>query len=143
MDDGCTSFESERIEHEKFMLQLRKGYTCHIVENMKVWENQTSGQIMLSNAGYVNHSKSHQGQFMQIPGTNNVSCAICGKVCKSASGLMVVHKHQILSSDSSDSTGRKSFQCHICIKLCGSAAGLMSHLRAHARKGSGGGVMGL
>ena len=72
-----------------------------------------------------------------------MSCAICNKVCKSASGLkrhMVVHKHQILSSDT---TGRKSFLCHICIKLCGSAAGLMSHLRAHERKGSGGGVIGL
>ena len=55
----------------------------------------------------------------------------------------MVHKHHILSSDSSDSTGRTTFLCHICFKLCGSAAGLMSDLRAHARKGSGGGVMGL
>ena len=93
--------------------------------------------------GYVNHMKSRQGRFMQGPGTNNVSCAICKKVCKSASGLkrhMVVHKHQILSSDS---TGRTSFLCHICMQLCRSAAGLMSHLRAHAGKGSGSGVMGM
>ena len=72
--------------------------------------------------------------------------AICNKVCKSASGLkrhMVVHKHNILSSDPSDITRRMSFLCHICIKLCGSAAGLMTHLRAHERKGSGGGVIGL
>ena len=83
---------------------------------------------------------------MQTLGTNNVPCAICNKVCKSASGLkrhMVVHKHQILSSDPSDPVGRTSFLCHICIKLCGSAAGLMSHLRAHERKGSDGGVVGL
>ena len=83
---------------------------------------------------------------MQTPETNNVYCAICNKVCKSASGLkrhMVALKHQILSSDSSDSTGGTSFLCHICIKLCGSGAGLMSHLRAHERKGSGGGVIGL
>ena len=67
------------------------------------------------------YRKSHQGQFMQTPGTNNVSFAICNKVCKSASGLkrhMVVHKHQLLSSDPSDPTGRTSFLCHICIKLC-------------------------
>ena len=80
---------------------------------------------------------------MQGPGTNNVSCAICKKVCKSASGLkrhMVVHKHQLLSSDS---TGRTSFLWHMCMQLCGSAAGLMSHLRAHERKGYAGEVIGL
>ena len=75
-----------------------------------------------------------------------MSFAICNKVCKSASGLkrhMVVHKHQILSSDPSDTMGRTYFLCHICINLCGSASGLMSPLRAHERKGSGGGVIGL
>ena len=100
------------------------------------WKCQTCGRIQLSKPGYVNHRKSHQAQFMPITGTNNVSGAICNKVCKSAFGLkrhMVVHAHQILSSDSSDSTGRTSFLCHICIKLCGSAAGLMSHLRAHEK----------
>ena len=52
---------------------------------MEGGECQTCGQILLSKAGYVNHRKSLQGQFMQTPGTNNVSCAICNKVCKSAS----------------------------------------------------------
>ena len=73
--------------------------------------NVKRGRILLSKAGYASHRKSHQGQFMQTPGTNNVSCAICNKVCNT--------------------------------KSCGSAAGLMSHLRAHERKGSGGGVIGL
>ena len=83
---------------------------------------------------------------MQNPGTNNVSCAICNKVYNSVSGLkrhMMVHKHNILSSDPSDTTGRTSFLCHIYIKLCGSAAGLMSYLSAHERKGSGEGIIGL
>ena len=82
---------------------------------------------------------------MQIAGTNNVSSAICNKVCKSASGLkrhMVVHKHNILSSDPSDTTRRTSLLCHICIKFSGFAAGLMSHLRSHERKGSVGGAIG-
>ena len=146
MDDVCTSFESERIEHENLKRQLRKGYTCHIRENMEGWKCQTCDRILLSKVEYVNHRKSHQGQFMHTPGTNNAFCAICNKVCKSASGLkrhMVVHKHHILSSDPADPVGRTSFLCHICIKLCGSIAGLKSHLRAHERKDSGGRVGGL
>ena len=114
MDDGCTSFESERIEHENLKRELRKGYTCHIAENTEDWKCQTCGRILLSKARYVNHRKSHQGQFMQIPGIKNVFCAICNKVCKSASGLkrnVGVHKHQMLSSDSSDPMGRAS----ICV----------------------------
>ena len=87
MDDGCTSFENKRIDHENLNCQLRKGYTCHIGENTEGWKCQTCGRILLSKAGYVNHRKSHQERFMQIPGTNNVSCAICNKVCKSASGF--------------------------------------------------------
>ena len=119
MDDGYTSFESKRIVHENLKRQLRKGYTCHIGENMEGWKCQTCGRILLSKVGYLNHRKSHQGQFMQTPGINDVSCAICNKACMSASGLkrhMVVHKHKIVSSDT---MGRTSFLCHICIKLCG------------------------
>ena len=59
---------------------------------------------------------------------------ICGKVCRSASGLkrpMVVHKDGISHVDPINPVKILTFVCHVCRRPCKLAAGLQSHLRTH------------
>ena len=59
-------------------------------------------------------------------------CVICGKVCRSASGLkrhMVVLKDNISHADPINPVKILTFVCHVRHRPCKSTAGLQSHLK--------------
>ena len=94
------------------------------------------GRLLLSNAGLVNHLKSH-GQWTNevaeeaLPGRpRNQTCPTCGLVCKSAGGLTW---HSKIHKDvpQPETSNMRNFKCYICERTCKTKAGLKSHLRAH------------
>ena len=137
VDNDCTSFERDHIEHKNFKHQLQKENTCNIGEDMNGLRYQTCGGILIYKSGYVYHQKFLERQSMQTgfsPGTDNENCTMSNKFCLSVSGLkrlMLVYKRQIPQTDLIDQVGRASFLAYICFRLYESAAVLISHLRGH------------
>ena len=91
------------------------------------------GHVLLSKAGYVNHMKSHidrpsSSSVPQQP--DSTVCIICGKICRSASGLKR-HKDSISHADPINPVKTLTFVCHVCHCPGKSAASLQSHLRTH------------
>ena len=84
------SLHVKRLERAKLKRALGKGNLENLPCDHANWIWETCGHALLSRAGYENHMKSNIGRpsSSSVPqwpdGTVSV---ICGKVCKSASGL--------------------------------------------------------
>ena len=142
--EGCNMFEKQRLKHAKLKRAARKGNNINLTGELKTWNCETCGRVLLSKAGYVNHLKAHthvqtQSRYTSLlpPKPDSTTCVVCNKVCKTAPGLkrhMVVHKDVIPQHSTINPVKTVTFICHICMKACKSAAGLSSHIRAHGRK---------
>ena len=116
-------------------------YVCMYLKNFACdhanWICETCGRVLLSKTGNVNHMKSdidRQSSSNVPQRPDSTVCVICGKVCRSSSGLkryMVVHKDSISHEDPINSVKTLTFVCHVCHRPCKSAGGIQSHLRTH------------
>ena len=139
---GCNTFESERLKHAQLKRDLRKGSNTVLSAGTQSWKCDVCERVLLSKAGYVNHTKAHDSNIKQSSYTNlpprptNNTCVVCNKICKSAPGLkrhMVVHKKELKHPDLINPIKTMEFICHICLAPMKSNAGLKSHLRGHGR----------
>ena len=138
---GVKTFESNRVARAVIKRACRKGEPPP-TGNIRVWICGICNRSLLSNAGLVNHLKSHQNKRSRVVPiaaptaavvVENLICPVCHKVCKSAGGLK---RHLKMHGDAAPVTNTISqgIECHLCRKKCNSLAGLKSHLRAHERK---------
>ena len=138
---GVKTFESNRVARAVIKRAYRKGEPPP-TGNIRVWICGICNRSLLSNAGLVNHLKSHQNKRSRVVPiaaptaavvVENLICPVCHKVCKSAGGLK---RHLKMHGDAAPVTNTISqgIECHLCRKKCNSLAGLKSHLRAQERK---------
>ena len=137
--NGCEVFEQGRVEKAELKRAIRKQDTNFLPVNFQ--DGFTCGTcncLFLSRAGLASHQRAQerrqdQSDYSNVlrPRSQNTTCPMCSKVCKSAGGLkrhLKVHKDAL-----SGLAQNPSLTCHICRRVYKSEAGLLSHMRAHGR----------
>ena len=94
IEKGCDSFEKEKLKHVRVKRGLREGTNPNLPDSTTTWQYNVCGRGLLLQAGYANHLKSKNNLQKQSDCTDLLpspppesTCVICGKVCKSVSGL--------------------------------------------------------
>ena len=85
MKARCNSLEMKRLDYAEFKRNLRKRTIRSVPDDLNCWECETCGHALLSEAGYVNHVKSHAISLAHFIGASLPSwpqghtCLLCKK----------------------------------------------------------------